>query len=130
MPFERQNMSDQEISIKEREHELFVKPASATASRPVKPFPVYLRETPAEPLSPTTKAILWIVAIIVAMLFLAALWKITHPRRTKPPTKNREPNANATTFVIPARPFIPLQDLEALRVFPVDRMLVIRQAMF
>ena len=54
---------------------------------------MYLRETPAEPLSPTTKAILWIVGIIVAMLFLAALWKVSHPRRTKARTKIAEPVA-------------------------------------
>ncbi len=56
MASERQNMSEQEISIKAREHELYVKPLSQTGAKPVKPFEVYLRETPAEPLSTATKA--------------------------------------------------------------------------
>lgn len=84
MPSERQNMSEQDISIKEREHELYV-PALPDAA-PVKPFPVYLRETPGEPLSPATKIVLSIAGIVVAMLFVAAIWRVTHPRATKPKT--------------------------------------------
>jgi len=126
MPFERQNMSDQEISIKEREHELFVKPPQTVTSRPVKPFPVYLRETPAEPLSPTTKAILWIVGIIVAMLFLAALWKITHPRRVKAPTKSVELDAKTTMLRFPADPLIRHQEFGASGVLPLEPGFVIR----
>jgi hypothetical protein len=76
MASERQNMSEQEISMKAREHELYV-PNSDTNAKPVKPFAVYLRETPAEPLSPTTKAILWTVGTVVALLFLAACWRVT-----------------------------------------------------
>jgi hypothetical protein len=93
MASERQNMSEQEISIKEREHELYVKPLDAETPKSVKPFPVYLRETPAEPLSPTTKAILWMVGIIVTMLFLAALWKVSHPRGIKVRTDIAHPAA-------------------------------------
>ena len=77
MASERQNMSEQDISIKQREHELYVKPVSATTGKPVKPFEVYLRETPAEPLSTATKAILAIVSLIVGLLFLGALWRAT-----------------------------------------------------
>ena len=47
MASERQNMSEQEISIKAREHELYVERLPTQNSKPVKPFPVYLRETPA-----------------------------------------------------------------------------------
>jgi hypothetical protein len=85
---ERQNMSEQEISIKAREHELYVKPDSEADEKSVKPFEVYLRETPAEPLSSITKAILAIVSIIVGLLFLGALWRATthHPPAVRPKT--------------------------------------------
>ena len=44
---------------------------------PTKPFPVYLRETPAFPMSSTVKAMLWFAGIIVGLLFLAAVWKLS-----------------------------------------------------
>jgi hypothetical protein len=78
MASERQNMSEQEISIKAREHELYVK--NLPDSGPVKPFPVYLRETPAEPFSLGTKAVLWMVGIVVSLLFLAAVWRVSTHR--------------------------------------------------
>jgi hypothetical protein len=93
MASERQNMSEQERSMQAREHELYLKPLPEEANRPVKPFPVYLRETPAEPLSPTAKAILWMTGIVVAMLFLAALWKAFQPRGARPRTETDRPAA-------------------------------------
>ncbi len=66
MASERQNMSEQEISIKARESELYHQPPDEF-SKSVKPFPVYLRETPAVPFSTTTKVILWTVGIVVAL---------------------------------------------------------------
>ena len=70
-------MSEQEIyRSRPREHELYV-PDSDPNAKPVKPFAVYLRETPAEPFSPTTKAILWVVGTVVGLLFLAACWRVT-----------------------------------------------------
>jgi hypothetical protein len=90
MASERQNMSEQEISIKAREHELYVTAPDAN-SKPVKPFPVYLRETPAEPLSPATKAVLWVVGIIVALLFLAALWRVSRRHIAAPSTGPARP---------------------------------------
>ncbi len=78
MASEKQNMSEQDISIKAREHELYVKNTPERDVKPVKSFPDYLRETPAEPFSPGTKAILWIVGTVVALLFLAALWRVSH----------------------------------------------------
>jgi hypothetical protein len=93
MASERQNMSEQEISIKAREHELYVPDADPNAKQ-VKPFSVYLRETPAEPLSLTTKAILWTVGTAVALLFLAACWRAamhhapaSQIRKTRPAVK-------------------------------------------
>ena len=102
MASERQNMSEQEISIKAREHELYVQPVSEADKKPVKPFEVYLRETPAEPLSSITKAILAIVSIIVGLLFLGALWRATthHPPAVRPKTARP---AVKTASAIPTR---------------------------
>jgi hypothetical protein len=102
MPSERQNMSEQDISIKEREHELYV-PVLADAV-PVKPFPVYLRETPGQPLSSATKFVLSIAGIVVALLFVAAVWRVTHPRSAKPKRGTSRPAANAVFLVDPRAP--------------------------
>ena len=102
MPSERQNMSEQDISIKEREHELYV-PALPDAP-PVKPFPVYLRETPGEPLSPATKFVLGIVGIVVAVLFFAAVWRAAHPRATKPKTRAARSATKTAVIVDPHAP--------------------------
>jgi hypothetical protein len=102
MPSERQNMSEQDISIKAREHELYV-PALPDAP-PVKPFPVYLRETPGEPLSPATKFVLSIVGIVVAVLFVAAIWRVTHPRATKPKTGAARSTTKTAVIVDPRVP--------------------------
>jgi hypothetical protein len=90
MPSHSRNISEQEHSIKQRSHALFVEPVQpAQIARPTKPFPVYLRETPAQPFSPLTKAIFWLLGIVVASLFLAALWRMSHRRR--PNVKTRGP---------------------------------------
>jgi hypothetical protein len=84
MPSESRHLPEQEISIKTRAHELFVKPTTEEVRRAPKPFPVYLRETPASPMSSTVKAALWFAAIIVLLLFLASVWKLSvrhGPRR-------------------------------------------------
>ncbi len=101
MASERQNMSEQEISIKAREHELYVQPGPETKAKPVKPFAVYLRETPAEPLSPTTKAILWIVGTVVALLFLAACWRATIQHAPASRTRKTRPTAKTTMLLSP-----------------------------
>ena len=70
MGSERRSMPEQELSIREREEELFVEPDDPHAAlRPAKPFPVYLRQTPADPMSSGVKAILWVVGIAVLLLF-------------------------------------------------------------
>jgi hypothetical protein len=99
MASERQNMSDQDISIKAREHELYVPVLHEAA--PVKPFPVYLRETPGEPLSTATKFVLAIAGIVVALLFVAAIWRVTHPRAAKPKKGAARPAAKSTMLVDP-----------------------------
>jgi hypothetical protein len=102
MASERQNMSEQEISIKAREHELYV-PDSDPNAKPVKPFAVYLRETPAEPLSAATKAILWTVGTAVAFLFLAACWRAAVRHTPKSRTTQSRPAAKTA---MPVAPFV------------------------
>lgn len=90
MPSHPRNMPEQEHSIKVRSHELFVEPVlPADGIKPTKPFPVYLRETPAQPLSPLTKAVFWILGIIVAGLFAAAIWRISHRQKANVPANRR-----------------------------------------
>src|SRR5262245_7793738 len=85
MPSQPRNTPEQEYSMKARARELFVEPPRPAASPgPTRPFAVYLRETPAEPLSPFTRTVFWIVGVVVAALFVAALWRITHRRGPVP----------------------------------------------
>ena len=101
MPSESRNLPEQEHSIKARAHELYVDPRSES-QKPVKPFPVFLRETPAVPLSAPTKVVLWIVGTIVALLFLAALWRVS--TRHGPRQRTRAAQPRATAAMIRIRP--------------------------
>ena len=102
MGSERRSMPEQELSIREREQELFVEPQETpTAEPPVKPFPIYLRETPANPMSSAVKVILWIVGIAVVLLFCVALW-----RTQRPPRLPRAPAARKAA-VLNVAPLLP-----------------------
>jgi hypothetical protein len=85
MPAEGRHLPEQELSIKAREHELYVKrlPREHEGARASKPFPVYLRETPALPLSPLAKTGLWVAGAIVVALFVLSIWRITHPHHLR-----------------------------------------------
>ncbi|MGO9470797.1 MAG: hypothetical protein ACLQIB_27160 [Isosphaeraceae bacterium] len=87
MPAESRNLHEQERSIKAREHELYFKPLDRNGAQSSKPFPAYLRETPAERLSTAIKTILWIVALLVVLVFLAAIWRVAH--RLSPRSRNQ-----------------------------------------
>jgi hypothetical protein len=76
MPSESTDMPEQEHSIKARGTELFLR-LEPENLQPTKPFPTYLRETPAQPLSAWTKAVLWMAGIVVAVLLLAAVWRVS-----------------------------------------------------
>jgi len=100
MPFDSRNLPEQEHSIKARSHELFVEPSHAGTGKPAKPFPVYLRETPADPMSAPTKILLWFAAIIVGILFLAAIWRVVTRNTLK-----QQPGATTKTSLLDASAF-------------------------
>ena len=101
MPSESRNQPEQELSIKARSHELYFQPQQHEAT---KPFPVYLRETPAVPLSTFTKVVLWIVGIIVALLFAAALWRAAFGHGPRRQTRAPRPAARSVMLHTPADP--------------------------
>ncbi len=112
MGSERRGMPEQELSIREREQELFVESQDTpVAAPPVKPFPIYLRETPANPMATEVKVILWIVGFAVLLLFGVALWRAQRPSRLR-----RTPSATKAA-VIDAAPFS-LRTAGAGRVSP------------
>jgi len=102
MPFESRNLPEQEQSIKARARELYVEQERPAPGKPVKSFPAYLRETPAVPLSTSTKVVLWIVAIIVALLFLAALWRVSLRHGPRRQTRDPRPAAGTAMRQAPA----------------------------
>ena len=64
----------QEQSIKARKHQLFeVDEPLDVATGPRRSFQECLRTTPADPLSPALKAVLWVVGSLVVLLLIAAL---------------------------------------------------------
>ena len=100
MRSDRRNMPEQELSIKEREQELFVEPDDPSAPpTSVKPFAFYLRETPANPLSTEVKAILWAIGLVVLLLFAVAIWRAQRSPRSRP--KPQASEAAATAHVTP-----------------------------
>ncbi len=89
---------EQEISIRQRGRELFRSdegPAPTT-----RPFEEYLRETPSAPLPTWVQALLWALAVVVVLLFAAALWRATHRVKTRPP---KGPGPSASSTVVPPR---------------------------
>jgi hypothetical protein len=100
MRSDRRNMPEQELSIKERENELFVEPREGPApTASAKPFAVYLQETPANPLATEVKAILWVVGLVVLLLFAVAIWRSQRSPRSRP--KPKSSRAAATAMVSP-----------------------------
>ena len=112
MRSDRRNMPEQELSIKEREQELFVEPSDPSAPpTSVKPFAIYLRETPANPLSTEVKAILWAIGLVVLLLFALAIWRSQRSHRSRP--KPQASEAAATAQVTPPTGSVRLSGLEA-----------------
>ena len=87
MPSHPRNIPEQEHSIKARSNELFVDDTPVHSNRSSKPFAAVLRETPARPLSLGVRALFWILGIVVALLFLAAVWRVAHRHGPRPTTE-------------------------------------------
>jgi hypothetical protein len=86
---ERRHLPEQERSIKDRGKELFVEGRAAEAARPpIKPSAVYLRETPAAPMSAGVTALLWVVGILVLLLFVVAIARSQRAPRSRPRPKS------------------------------------------
>jgi hypothetical protein len=103
MGSERRNMPEQELSIREREQELFDEPQPQAASREAtRPFADYLRETPADPLSTPTKVILWAVGIVVLILFIVAI--VRPPRSARPGSRSASPRRASVAVACPPLP--------------------------
>jgi hypothetical protein len=87
MAAQQRNMPEQEHSIKVRSSELFVEETPVVpTTRSSKTFAAFLRETPAQPLSPGVQAMLWVLGIVVGLLFLIALWRVSHRHQKTTPT--------------------------------------------
>ncbi len=98
MPIIPRDMPEQELSIKARGNEVYVKP---DRERPkVKAFDVYLRETPAAPVSTPALTALWAAGITVAVLFVVTLWRISHrgPRGPGPRARPAPRKAASNVF--------------------------------
>lgn len=85
MPAPEPHYRTQEQSIKARKHQLFETDEDHSQSAPRRSFAQCLRETPADPLSPTLKTSLWVVGTLVVLLLLAALAQsVTRKPRPRP----------------------------------------------
>lgn len=94
MVISRRNTEDQESSIKSRANEVF---SETNEAAPVKSFAEYLGTTPATPLSMELKALLWVVAFIVAMLFVSAILRVQRGGRRHHPVRPRSRAAAVRT---------------------------------
>jgi hypothetical protein len=102
MSAERRDEPEQEISIRRREHELFRPDADHASTTPARPFADYLRETPSAPLPTWVQAVLWALAVVVALLFVAAIWRMVHK---SPPRTSRNPRPSvSSTPALPRGP--------------------------
>jgi hypothetical protein len=99
MPNQPHDQPEQELSIKERSHELFLKLGPPEGSIASKSFGVHLRETAAQPLSTVTTSILWIAGVIVAVLFLATVFRII--QRHNGPPRSAAKTAVSTSSISP-----------------------------
>ncbi len=104
MPTDRRNMPEQELSIKEREQQLFLESSHEQVQEPVRPFAEYLRETPAAPLSVEVKVLLWIAAVVTGILFAAAVWKASRSSTAHTKPRPARPAAEDSTQVAPGLP--------------------------
>ena len=89
-------VEQQDQSIKARKSQLFEADRDESAGT-LKPFTVYLRETPAAPMSQGVKVALWALAALVVLLFLGAL--LSGGRRRVPARGGAETRREARAFL-------------------------------
>ncbi len=75
------HQENQDQSIKARKVQLFDDGKADEVVEIRRPFSYYVNQTPASPMSPTTKATLLATGVLVVLLFLAAL--LIGPHRSK-----------------------------------------------
>ena len=88
-PGKNEGLEHQDKSIKARKFQLYEERDRDGSVGAVKPFAEYVRQTPPAPLSPATKATLWALGVLIALLFIAALIfggpkKVKRPRAEQP----------------------------------------------
>ena len=104
MPSERQNMSEQDISIKAREHELYV-PVLPDANAARQTVPCLLaRDARRTPFAHAPKSYFRSPVSSWPCSFVAAVWRVTHPRAAKPKTGAARPAAKTAFLVDPRAP--------------------------
>ena len=89
----------EEQKIKARKALLYDAEPVAAPTGPSKPFAVYLRETPAEPLAGPVKAGLWALGAVVLLLLVASVVKFSNR-----PAKVKKAPAAATTRIDGTKP--------------------------
>ncbi len=100
MPAHDPYSQTQEQSIKARKHQLYETDDTASQSGPRRSFEECLRQTPADPLSPTVKALLWVVGTLVIVLLLAAFARVATHHKPRP---RRNPTTAIAPTLIPER---------------------------
>jgi hypothetical protein len=85
----------QEQSIKARKNQLFDSDEPVeSSSGPRKSLQDCLRETPAAPLSPMVKAILWAIGVVVLLLLAVALATGGGKKKPQPKATSAAPSAS------------------------------------
>lgn len=114
MSVPRRDQREQEVSIRQREGELFRREDEVAST--AKPFAEYLRETPAAPLPAWVKAALWATGVVVALLLVAALWRLQSKPAPQALRKGRP--RHSLNFEPPRSPSFSLCDTGASRTNP------------
>jgi hypothetical protein len=78
---------EQEQSIKDRKKLIYDDDPTPMSGSVGKPFVLYLRETPPQPLSLGLKAALWAAGIVVLLLLAGALYKSSQPKPKPAPAQ-------------------------------------------
>jgi hypothetical protein len=97
---DREAPEQQDQSIKARKRQLFEEREPVRDGSATQPFSVYLRATAGAPMSQGAKVVIWTLAVVVVLLFLAALFG---PRPTRPRAGPRVSTAPAFPAAVGVR---------------------------